>query len=133
MKVFISYKFADEDKSKLKELITNIETSLKKANHEMLTTFYHVEEFAKSNANMRQIMDKALEYINKSDLVLCIVKSKEKSEGQIFEVGYSIAKNKRVILAIQKGLETRWISHYASEIIEFSTLEELYKKLEKIS
>jgi len=133
MKVFISYKFADEDKSKLKELITNIETSLKKANHEMLTTFYHVEEFAKNNATMRQIMDKALEYINKSDLVLCIVKSKEKSEGQIFEIGYSIAKNKRVVLAIQRGLETRWISHYASEIIEFSTLEELYKKLEKIS
>jgi len=132
MKIFISYKFADEDPSHLKEFMQNVKSSLKKSNHELFSTFFHQEEFAKSNATMRQIMDKALEYINQADTVLCVVKSKEKSEGQIFEIGYSIAKKKKVILAIQKGFETRWISHYADRVIEFENLEDLYKQLEKI-
>ncbi len=132
MKIFITYKFADEDQTKLGEFMKSIKKTLIKSNHEMLTTFFHKEEFAENNASMRQIMDKALEYIDKSDVVLCIVKSKEKSEGQIFEVGYSIAKKKKLILAIQNGCETRWIEHYADKIIGFSSLEDLYKKLEKI-
>ena len=88
MKIFISYKFANEDSGKLEEFMKNIKNALQKSNHEMLTTFFHKEEFEKSNSTMRQIMDKALNYIDKSDMVLCIIKSAEKSEGQIFEIGY---------------------------------------------
>jgi len=132
MKIFISYKFAEGDPKKIEEFMENLKVSLQKSNHEMTTTFFHVEEFKKSNASMRQIMDKALDYINKADLVLCVVYSKDKSEGQIFEIGYSIAKNKKLILAIQEGLSTRWIEHYANKIIRFKNLEDLYKKLEKI-
>jgi nucleoside 2-deoxyribosyltransferase len=131
MKIFISYKFADEDQNKLEEFMKNIKASLQKSNHEMLTTFFYKEESQKNNASVRQIMDKALDYIDSSDIILCIVKSQEKSEGQIFEIGYSIAKKKKLILAIQKGLKTRWIEHYANKIIEFEDLNDLYKKLEK--
>ena len=80
MKIFISYKFADEDLIHLKEFMHKVKSSLQKSNHELLSTFFHQEEFEKSNATMRQIMDKALEYINKSDTVLCVVKAKEKSD-----------------------------------------------------
>lgn len=133
MKIFISYKFANEDEQKLEELMKNLKNTLEENKHEMITTFFHKEEFAKNKTTMRQIMDKAFEYINKSDIVLCIIKSQEKSEGQIFEIGYSIAKNKKIILAIQEGLKTRWIEHYAEKIINFKDLKDLYKKLEQIS
>lgn len=132
MKIFLSYKFADEEQNNLKEFIEKIDSALKKSKHTLLTTFNNQKEFEKNNATMRQIMDKALEYIDQSEIVLCIIKSLEKSEGQIFEIGYSIAKNKKLILAIQKGLKTRWIEHYAQERIEFSDLNDLYKKLERV-
>jgi len=132
MKIYITYKFADENPIELEKLMDNIASSLKKSGHEVLTTFFDKEEFRRTNATMRTIMDRALGYLNKSDIVLNIIKSQEKSEGQIFEIGYAVAKNKKLILAIQKGLKTRWIEYYSDKIIEFETLEELYKKLEEI-
>lgn len=130
MKIFISYKFDNENPTELEAFMNNIKSALNKSNHEMITTFFDKNEFEKTKATMRQIMDRAMNYINKSDAILCIIKSKEKSEGMILEIGYAIAKNKKIILAIQKGIESRWIKHYSEKIIEFETLQELYKKIE---
>jgi nucleoside 2-deoxyribosyltransferase len=132
MKIFISYKFANEDHAKLEEFMKNIKAALEKSNHQMLTTFFYEKEFKENNASMRKIMDKALNLIESSDLILCIVYSSDKSEGQIFEMGYSVAKNKKFILAVQKDLPTRWLPHYADKIIKFSDLNDLYKQLEKV-
>jgi nucleoside 2-deoxyribosyltransferase len=132
MKIFISYKFAGEDKETIRELMKKIKLTLGKSNHEMFTTFLDEEEFKKNNATMRQIMDKALNYIDKADLVLCLVKAPDTSLGMNFEIGYTVAKKKKMILAIEKNIQTRWIEHYADKIIKFSDLEDLYKKLEKI-
>jgi nucleoside 2-deoxyribosyltransferase len=132
MKIFISYKFANEDKEGLKEFMKSIKAALKKSDHEMLTTFFHEKEFKKNNAPMKQIMDKALNYVDEADLVLCIVKAEDASLGMNFEIGYAVAKKKKIILAIHENLKTRWIEHYANKIIKFSNLEDLYKKLETI-
>lgn len=132
MRIFISYKFADEKPEELEDIMKRIKESLEKANHNILTTFFDKEEFEKNNPSMKQIMDKAMGYLDKSDAVLCLIKSNEKSEGQILEIGYAIAEEKNIILAIQKGLKTRWIEHYASKIIEFDNLKDLYKKLESL-
>lgn len=132
MKVFISYKFAEEDLKHLNEFMSNLKSALQKSKHEMLTTFFNAEEFKKSQASMRKIMDTALNYIDNSDMVLCIIKSPEKSEGMILEIGYAIAKKKRIILAIKEGIESRWITHYSEKTIKFKDLPDLYSKLEKI-
>ena len=50
----------------------------------------------------------------------------------LIEIGYAIAKGKRFILAIKKGVETTFIREIADKIIEFETLEELYSKLKKL-
>src|SRR3989344_9100608 len=98
MKIFISYKFAEENAE-----------ALERSNHEVLTTFFNAAGFKKTGATMRNIMDTALSYIDNSDLILCIIKSPDKSEGRILEIGYAIAKKKKILLFIQEGIESRWI------------------------
>ena len=132
MKIFISYKFAEENQDELKEFMENIKSALEKSSHKVLTTFFNAGEFQRTGASMRKIMDTALGYIDNSELVLCIIKSPDKSEGMILEIGYAIAKKKKIILAVKEGLETRWIKEYASEIIKFKDMKELYGKLKKI-
>lgn len=131
MKIFISYKFANEDVEELNKFMNNVTSTLKKAGHTPLTTFYE-EKNKKTAPNLRKIMDKALGYIDKSDKIIIIVKAPDTSLGMNFETGYAVAKNKKIILAIQENLSTRWIEHYANKIIKFSDLNELYQKLEKL-
>ena len=132
MKILLSYKFADEDIDELQEFIDNIKDSLHGSGHELITTFYDKDMFDKNSSTNRQIMDKALKYLRKSDAHLIIIRSPEKSEGMLIEVGYSYAIRKKMILAIKKGLKTRWVSELVNEIIEFDTLEDLYNKLRSI-
>src|SRR3989344_7019306 len=109
MKVFISYRFTGEDPSKLKELIEKIDSTLKEHQHKPLTTFWDKERFERDNSSMKEIMQTALEYIDKSDTYLAIVKSPEKSEGMLIEYGYAVSKRKKIILAIKRNIKTTWM------------------------
>ena len=64
MKIFISYKFADEDLIHLKEFMHNVKSSLQKSNHELLSTFFHQEEFEKSNATENLLVFSILNSFN---------------------------------------------------------------------
>ena len=70
--------------------------------------------------------------LDDSDCILAFVKSEEKSEGMLIEIGYALAKRKKFILAIKKDIETTFIKEMADQIIEFEGLNELYNKLSKL-
>ncbi len=128
MKIFISYKFEGEDLKSLEEMLLNVKRILEKNGNTVFTTLFEGKKL-KSN---KEIMDKALNHINESDSQLIIINSAEKSEGLLLEAGYSIAKNKKMILAVKKGIQTKWLKDYAYQKVEFETLEDLYKQLEKV-
>ena len=128
MKIFISYKFEGEDLKSLEEMLLNVKRILEKNGNTVFTTLFEGKKL-KSN---KEIMDKALNHINESDSQLIIINSAEKSEGLLLEAGYSIAKNKKIILAVKKGIQTKWLKDYAYQKVEFETLEDLYKQLEKV-
>ena len=109
MKIFISYKFTGENLSELGEFMNKVCQSLKKNKHEPLTTFWDKDIFEKNKSSLNEIMQTALNYLDKSDLHLIIIKSNEKSEGTLIEYGYSLDKNKRRILVIKKGISTTWL------------------------
>ena len=132
MKIFLSYKFTGEDPKKLTEFIQNICDSLKKAKHETLTTFWNKKEFEKAKATKKDIMKKSLTYIDNSNYYLGLIKSSEKSEGQLIELGYALARGRKIIIAIKKDIKMTWATEVANKIIIFKTEEELYKKLEKL-
>lgn len=133
MKIFVSCKYSGEDVVELGEIMGKIHSSLEKAGHTVFSSFGEEEMFKKKNFSNKHILEHCLRELDTSDCVLAFVKSPEKSEGMLLEVGYALAKGKRIILAIKSGIKMNFLPQIASEVIEFKTYDELYSKLESFN
>lgn len=132
MKVFLSYRYTGEDLAKLEGVIAQIYSSLERAGHSVFCSFGKNTFFRENNFSYKQILEYALNKLDTSDYVLALVKSSEKSEGMLLELGYSIAKEKKIILAIQQDAHVTFLRQLASKVLEFGELEDLYPQLENL-
>ena len=132
MKIFLSYRFTGEDPEVLRETIQNICNSLEKAGHSYYCSFWKGDFFNENRFTHKQILEHALEELQKSDVYLAFIKSEDKSEGMLIEAGYALAKKKKFYLAIKKGVHTVFLKEIADKVIEFESLNELYEKLGKL-
>jgi nucleoside 2-deoxyribosyltransferase len=132
-RVFISYRFTGEDPEKLKKLIPQIHETIEEAGHDTYSTVFDSEQFANEKWSGKQIMQKAFKEMDKSDLILFFVSSIEISQGMLVELGYSLGKKKRIILAIQKEIRDSIFRRQIEEVIEFEDLADLKKKLKELS
>ena len=129
MRIFLSYRFTGEDPEELKEIIHNICKALEKSGNEIFCSFWKDDFFNENKFSHKQILDYAYNELDKSDCLLAFVKSEEKSEGMLLEIGYALAKKKKFILTIKKDVKTVFLREMANQIIEFDDLEDLYEKL----
>lgn len=132
MKVFISYRFTGEDPEELDNILGKIRGILMENGHQVFCSFWSGNFFKDNNFTNKQILEYALEELKKSDMILVFVKSQEKSEGMLIEVGYALASQKRMILAIKNDVKTTFLHQIAGEIIEFESIEDLLKKLKEL-
>lgn len=132
-KIFISYRFTGENPKKLKNLIPQIHEAIEEAGHDYYSTIFDSEQFAHEKWSGKRIMEKAFKEIDESDLILFFVNSPDISQGMLVELGYSLGKKKRIILAIQKEIRNIIFRRQIEEVIEFEDIEELKKKLIKLS
>ena len=63
--------------------------------------------------------------------MLAFVRSNEKSEGMIMEIGYLMANGKPFVLALQKGTKTTFIKELAASLVEFDSTDDLCEKLKR--
>jgi len=120
-----------ENKEKLRKESHKICAILNKNNHNVSCTMLEEESFEEKPK--KEIFTHAFNEINKADTLLAIVRSEKRSEGFLIEVGYAIAKNKRIILAIKKKVINTYLREMVSEFIEFENNRELYIKLKNLS
>src|SRR5665213_1839035 len=113
MKVFLSYRFTGEDSAELKQIHEGIEKALLANGHTQWCSFGYEDYFKEQNYTNKQIMEHSLAELDKADTILAYIKSDQKSEGMLLEIGYALAKNKRFILAIKKGIKTTSIAQIA--------------------
>lgn len=132
MKVFISYRYTGEDLTVLEGIMDTISKSLEKAGHSSFSTFNKNKFFEVNKFTAKQVLGYAFNELDRSDVVLVFVKSQEKSEGMLLEVGYALAKGKKIILAIKKDVFTYFLPEIAERVIEYGELDELYQKLENL-
>lgn len=130
-KIFVAYRYIGEKLDVLKKMMTAVCNSLNEAGHNHFCTIFEEEKFAKEKWTGKQIMRKAFQEIDSSDTVLFFVKSEKISQGMLMELGYSIAKNKKMILAIKKGMNNSIFRRHIDEVIEFENINDLKKKLLK--
>lgn len=132
MRCFISYRFTGEDPKELEETIKHICNLLIKEGHNHYCSFWDSGDnglFKKNKFTNKQILEHALNEIDKADCIIVLIKSEEKSEGMLIEIGYALSKKKKIFLIIKKGVKTTFVREVADKVIEFDNLKEL-KKLE---
>ena len=117
----------------MKKIIPQFHETIKRAGHNSYSTIFDTDQFANKKWSGKKIMEKAFEEIDKSDAVLFFVKSPEVSQGMLIELGYSLAKKKKVILAIQRDIKENIFRRQIENIMEFNDLEDLTKKLSKLN
>lgn len=128
MKIYLSYKQSWIEEKNLKKELEIIRNTLNYLNIENFI-WYFDEPWQDYNA--KEILNKTKEKIENSDLILCYINYKEKSEGMFLELGISYHLNKPIITFINKNIiENFWsIKWLSDEIILFSDYKDLEEKL----
>lgn len=132
MKIFISYRYAGEDLSTLKGILEKIVSIFESRGFSVFCSFGYNDFFKEKDYSNKQILDYALKELGESDYVFALVKSQEKSEGMLLELGCAYARNKKIILAKKNDVYTTFLQELAEQTILFSDLDDLYKQLEDI-
>jgi len=127
MKIQLAYRFTGENKEELLDILKKIIQILKEKGHE---TYTPVFDFNYEGKTKEQIYTDALDKIDENDALFVLVRSEEKSEGMLVELGYAIAKKKKIILVIKKGVDSR-TKYYTKTIIEFQDIPDMLNKLRK--
>lgn len=70
----------------------------------------------------------AFKTLSNADVVFVVLKSSEKSEGMILEVGYAIAKGISVVVAVQDEVKNTYLPGMATKMFTWSTVEDLIEK-----
>ncbi|MDP2599006.1 MAG: nucleoside 2-deoxyribosyltransferase [Candidatus Liptonbacteria bacterium] len=125
MKFFISYRFTGEDLRKLKPLLGSMQEALTTAGHKNYCSFEWQSHFVKNNFSNAQILRHSLNELDNSDVLLAFINSPEKSEGMLLEIGYALAKKKRLYVLIRKGVKTTFVLEMADKVIEFKDAGEI--------
>lgn len=133
-KIFIAFKFKNEDQKELGKILEGICNTLNTSGHTNYCSFWDAKMFEEKKFSSRQITEHALKELDKSDVFLAFVMSEEISEGMLVEAGYAIAKNKKIILLIHKNAKSHKLRRLFDnkEIIEFLNLEDIKNKLTKL-
>lgn len=132
MKIFISYRYTGEDLSVLEGILERIISLFENKGYSVFCSFKHNNFFKKENYSYKQILDYAFKELDDSDYVFAFVKSPEKSEGMLLELGYAYAKGKKILLAKKEGVHSTFIQEFSNQNISFTDIEDLYEKLEKL-
>ncbi len=133
MKIFISYKFTGEDPEVLKEGLSGICSALSTAGYDSFCNFNSEDLYQTNNYSVKQIMEHALEELDKSDALLAWINSDSRSEGMLIEIGYARAKGKKIILAAREGVNVHSSTAVADQVLEFTDLPILFEKLSTLS
>ncbi len=122
MRYYVAYRFTGEDPKELERTMSHICNLLKEKGHDNYCSFF---DPSMVNIGNKNVIKKAFDEIDKSDALFVFIKSQEKSEGMLMEIGYALSKKKKIILIIKRGVKTTFVEEIADKIFEFDNLEEL--------
>lgn len=127
MKIFIGQRVTGEDINSLVKESEKVLAVLKEAGHEAK---HFIDEEGKLGAKIQ--LNHAFEEIDKRDVFLAIIRSNEKSEGMLIEVDYALAKGKKLIVAVKKGVDKTYVPELADHVIKFSDVHDICNKLKEL-
>ncbi|MDP3880609.1 MAG: nucleoside 2-deoxyribosyltransferase [bacterium] len=130
MKIYIAYRFSGADPKEVEENLSKIFAALKGADHQYFCTFEKQDYYKQQNIGSKEAFRHSLEAIDNCDTTLAFIDSEEKSEGMLLELGYALAKNKNIILAIKEGIHT--LDKLEANRIIFKDVDDLTNQLQSL-
>jgi len=123
-KIFLSYKQWGLEKSELDKNLGFLREELEKLNYQNFI-YYFDNEF--ENVSPEIINKNAFSEIEKADIILWFINHKEKSEGQLLELGMAYAKWKKIILLVNNKIKDNYFLSFwlNAKIIYFDDLEKI--------
>jgi nucleoside 2-deoxyribosyltransferase len=128
MKIQLAYRFTGENEEELLEQLKTIKSILEKNNHQVYIPILDPNR----PREKRDLFLNTLKRLDSAEAILALIKSDEKSEGMLMEIGYAWGKDKKLIIAINKNVKNTHMREFADITIEFLDINDLYKKLEKL-
>lgn len=125
MKVQLAYRYTGEDREKLTALLEEIRRTLESSGN----TVWVPELDPLRPSSIKELFNKTFRKLDECDVLLVILRSTEKSEGMLMEVGYAIARGKKIWLAVQDTVKNTRLRDFADFITEFSSDGDLCMKL----
>ena len=131
MRYFIVHRVSGENEGELRKTMQHVADSLKEAGHTYYCTFLDRKENPGKFDKMNQgaLLVHSYKKLDSCDALIVVLYREEKSEGLLMEIGYSFAKKKRIVLAIDKKIKNTYLREVADEVIEFNNFEELNNTL----
>jgi nucleoside 2-deoxyribosyltransferase len=133
MNCFIACRETGENLSDLEKVLLSVRAVLKKVKIKIYCTFLDHTQEPKFGEDARDVMHHAFEKIDKSDFLLVIQRSSEKSEGMIMEIGYCLAKGIPILLAKKENIGYTYLPDMADFSFEFNDTNDLVSKLENFN
>jgi len=130
--MFISYRFSGVPKEQLDQLINPIYDYLKDKNIDVFCNYYRDAHYVENRWTTKMMMAECFDHIDRSGKILCLIDTEKYSCGMLLEIGYSIAKNKEIIVCSRKGCEIKTLIEMATHHIKYENYDELLIKLKML-
>ena len=131
MKIYIAYRFSGADPKEVEENLGKIFDALKTAGHEYICTFERRDEYKERGVDSKEAFRNSLDAVDECDTTLAFIESDHKSEGMLLELGYALAKEKNIILAVKEGVEVT-DKYTPNQLIIFEDIDNLANQLQSL-
>ncbi len=131
MGYFIAYRHTGVDPKYLSELLPTVRDSFNENGENVYCTFFDEEEFQNKNFGPERIMQHAFLKIEEMGGLFVVIDGPEKSEGQLIEVGYCIAKNIPIIVAKRRSVSNTYVDRMTNKVLEYENIDELSQKIKE--
>lgn len=128
MKIFVSFRYTGETYESLVEFFKPVCEELERAGHKVFCSLWKEEVYKQQKLSPKEILFDNFKEMGTCDVLLAIVRSSDRSEGMLMEVGYALANKKPVYAAVHSDVTT-YISDVSRSFSRFSTKEDLLAKL----
>lgn len=118
MKYFISFRYTGETTQALQEVLYPVRDVLIAAGHEVYLSLDDLETWGDDGLTVPEKFRRTFAHLGTCDALLVIVRSPDRSEGMLMEVGYALARGMPMYLAVAVGVQT-YIRDVATRVAEF--------------
>ena len=128
MKIQLAYKMTGENREEVIGMLKKIKEVLEGRGLEV-----YVPELSPARPDSKkELYLDTLEKLNGADVLLAIIKSNEKSEGMLMEIGYAMGKGKKIIAAVCDCVKDTHLRELVNLVVEFDGVDDLYGKLKGV-